>query len=364
MKRPQPINRREILKLGKALSRPEAEVRGRGAPALVDQMVGRRAAMGGYFEVRLDGCPPHGAAVIEAAFERIAELEDRLTIHRDDSEIIRINRQAHESPMPVEPELFALLARADRIARETGGAFDVTAGALSIAWGFIRGPKRVPTSEELALARALSGYEHMVLDRDHSTVAFDRQGVVINLGAIGKGYAIDESVRILRESEQVRGALVHGGRSSAAALGSPLRSRGWEIALRNPWAPESPLGAVWLRDRALGTSGASFQHFEAEGRRFGHVIDPRTGEPPETGPESVTVLAPAAADADALSTAFYLLGPERTRDFLKNRPELAAIFAIDDPVRGRRVVAFGIGVGEFRDAPGLRWDLASIEERV
>ena len=186
----------------------------------------------------------------------------------------------------------------------------MTSGALSEAWGFVKGPKRVPDEAALADARARTGWQHLRLDPERSTVAFDREGIRINLGSIGKGYAIDRAIDLIRDHWWPTSALVHGGRSSLFALGSPPGQFGgrWEIALRNPFEPESPLGILRLRNRGLGTSGAAFQQFVVDGRVYGHIIDPRTGEPAH-GPASVTVLAPTAAMADALSTAFYLLGP-------------------------------------------------------
>ncbi len=144
----------------------------------------------------------------------------------------------------------------------------------------------------------------------HSTVAFDREGIRINLGSIGKGYAIDRAIELIRDHSLIDSAIVHGGQSSLYALGSPpgqFAGR-WEVALRNPFEPEKPLGVFRLRNRGLGTSGSAFQQFVVDGKVYGHIIDPRS-ESPAHGPASVTVLAPSAAMADALSTAFYLLGP-------------------------------------------------------
>ena len=164
-----------------------------------------------------------------------------------------------------------------------------------------------PPSHE---ARARTGWQHLRLDPDALTVAFDREGIRINLGSIGKGYAIDRAIELIRDHSLVDSALVHGGQSSLFALGSPpgqFAGR-WEVALRNPFEPEKPLGVLRLRNRGLGTSGSAFQQFVVDGKVYGHIIDPRSGEPAD-GPASVTVLAPSAAMADALSTAFYLLGP-------------------------------------------------------
>jgi thiamine biosynthesis lipoprotein len=211
----------------------------------------------------------------------------------------------------------------------------VTAGALSVAWGFFRGPRRVPEPDVLAEARARTGQHHLTLDPERRTVAFDRPGILINLGSIGKGYAIDRAVDRIRDYWWPTSALVHGGRSSLYALGSPPGRFGdrWEVALRNPFRPESPLGLLRLRNRGMGTSGTAFQQFEANGRVYGHILDPRTGEP-ALGPASVTVLAPTAAEADALSTAFYLLGTEAAAAHVESHPEIAAIFVEEGPADG------------------------------
>src|SRR5262249_16135417 len=145
-----------------------------------------------------------------------------------------------------EPGLFALLERAVALGTATGGAYDVTAGALSLAWGFTRGPKRVPDSEMLADARARTGSHHLRLDPENCTVPFDRPGVVINPGSIGRGYAIDRAVEVVRGHWWPTSGLIHGGQSSLYALGSPPGDFGgrWEIALRNPIDPSRPLGSL------------------------------------------------------------------------------------------------------------------------
>ncbi len=138
--------------------------------------------MGSYFEIRLGAGTPGGVALAERSLDLIDGLERQMTVYRDDSEISRINATAHLGPVEVEPGLFRLLEQAIAIGRATGGAYDVTAGALSLAWGFVRGPRRVPDSDTLADARARTGQHHLRLDPERRTVAFDRPGIVINLG--------------------------------------------------------------------------------------------------------------------------------------------------------------------------------------
>jgi thiamine biosynthesis lipoprotein len=305
--------------------------------------------MGSYFEVCLPAAMPGAVSLACHALDLIEELEAQLTVYCDDSEVSELNRSAHLAPVRVERRLFALLESAVTVSRETGGAYDVTSGALSEAWGFVKGPKRVPDGETLARARARTGWQHLRLDREAETVRYDVEGMRINLGSIGKGYAIDRAIELIRNHSLFDSALVHGGRSSLFALGSPpgqFAGR-WEVALRNPFEPGTPLGLFRLRNRGLGTSGSTFQQFVVDNKVFGHIIDPRTGLP-ASGPASVTVLAPTAAIADALSTAFYLLGAEAARSHTALHPEVGVVIVAQGTSDSAPVVqAFGLSESDF-----------------
>jgi FAD:protein FMN transferase len=320
-----------------------------------------RPGMGSYFEIRVPSQVPGAAELASRALDLVDEVEAQLTVYRDDSEIAAINAEAHFRPMPVEPRLFSIIEQAVNLWQETGGAYDLTAGALSMAWGFTRGPRRVPDAVTLADARARTGSQHLRLDPDRRTIAFDRRGIVLNFGSIGKGYAIDRAAELIRGHWFPTAALIHGGRSSLYALGSPPDQFGgrWSVALRNPLEPETSIGTLRLRNRGMGTSGAAFQRFEEGGRVYGHLIDPRTGEPPENGPLSVTVLAPTAAEADALSTAFYLLGPEATEKYVAKHPGIGVVMLLsgDDPTRPL-VLTWGVTEADF--VPAVRPDTLSL----
>jgi thiamine biosynthesis lipoprotein len=310
--------------------------------------------MGSYFEVRLPAHVPGAIELAGRALDLVDALEDQMTIYRDDSELSRINATAHLGPVPVEPGLFALLERALALGEATGGAYDITSGALSLAWGFVRGPRRVPEPAALADARARTGSGLVRLDPSARTIRFARPGVVLNLGSIGKGYAIDRVAGVVRDHWWPTPALVHGGQSSVYALGSPPGTVGgrWEVAVRNPHEPQHPVGVLRVRNRGVGTSGAAFQRFEQDGRSYGHILDPRTGEPPAGGPLSVTVVAPTAAEADALSTAFSLLGREAAAALCAGRPGLGAVFVLEGTGGGHpRVWSCGLSPTEFEVDP-------------
>ncbi len=349
------VNRRDLLRLRRLGSEPSASTESPRAPSdrishgATDLLRVHRPAMGSFFEIRLGVRLPGALELAGRALDLIDALETQLTVYNETSEVSRLNATAHLQPVAVEPGLFGLLERAIELSKLTGGAYDVTSGALSEAWGFVRGPKRVPDAETLADARARTGWQHLRLDYEGRTVGFDQPGIRINLGSIGKGYAIDQAVELIRGHWLPTSALVHGGRSSLYALGSPpgrFADR-WEVALRNPFCPETPLGVLRLRNRGLGTSGGAFQQFVVDGRVYGHIIDPRSGEPAQ-GPASVTVLASTAADADALSTAFYLLGAEAARDYAAAHPDVGILIVEQGPAdETPRILTFGLNSQDF-----------------
>ncbi|MCI0379485.1 MAG: FAD:protein FMN transferase [Gemmataceae bacterium] len=284
-----------------------------------------RRAMATTFEVILPFGTPQTQESAEAALDHIDQLEAQLSVYRDDSEVSRLNRTAADQPVRVEGRLFALLTLAHQLWHETGGAFDISVGALIKAWGFFRRAGRVPNKEELQSVRQKMGMRYVHLDAKEQTVAFRRQGLEINLGSIGKGYALDRVVEDLRERWGCASALVHGGHSSIFALGSePGGKHGWSIGLLDPDIPSRRIAELRLCDRGMATSAATFQNLEYQGRKLPHLLDPRTGWPAESM-RMATVTAPSAAQADALSTAFFILGVEAARAYCTAHPEIGAI---------------------------------------
>src|SRR5262249_34703916 len=251
-----------------------------------------RRAMATTFEVVVPFDTVGANEAADAALDEIDRLEAQLTVYRDTSEVSRLNQLAPYTSLLVEDGLFELLEPSARLHRESEGAFDVTAGALIKAWGFFRGPRRVPSEEERAQALERVGMQHVVLDRGGRSGRYLKPGLEINLGSIGKGYALDRVAALLPDQGNFTAVLLHGGHSSVYAIGMPPGDRaGWSVGLRHPWDPEQSLGVVRLRDRALGTSAATYRHLEHEGRKLGHLLDPRTGWPAE-GMASASVLAP------------------------------------------------------------------------
>ena len=283
-----------------------------------------RRAMATSFEVIFPVGTPRDAAAASDALDLVDRLEDQLTVYRDTSEMSRINRHAATSPQSVEEKLFGLLSLAEQITRETEGAFDVAVGALIKAWGFYRRRGRVPSPEERAEVMEECGMQHVLLDADKQTIHFRRPGLEINLGSIGKGYALDRVGQLLRRQWGITSALVHGGHSSVLGIGDQPGKSGWPVGILHPQQRDRRLAIIHLCNRALGTSAATFQHLHHGGGKLGHILDPQTGWPAE-GVLSASVSAPTAALADALATAFYVMGVEKARAYCAGHPDIGAV---------------------------------------
>ncbi|MBL9164195.1 MAG: FAD:protein FMN transferase [Planctomycetaceae bacterium] len=269
-----------------------------------------------------------GADVASAALEGldlIEQLENQLSVYREHTEVAEVNRLAAECAVRVEPRLFALLELCDWIHASTHGAFDITSGPLSRIWGFHKREGRLPAQDEIDATLASVGFTHLQLEPTHQTIRFDRPGVEINFNSVGKGYALDRVAQLMSE-RGVGDYLAHGGRSSVLTRGRDRGgdTAGWSVSIPHPHERERSVGDVVLRDQALGTSGSGTQFFEIEGRRFGHLIDPRTGWP-ASGVHTATAVAATAAEADALATAFYILGPGGTSEYCASHPEAGAL---------------------------------------
>lgn len=279
----------------------------------IHALVVGREAMACRFEIVFNaGEHPQDTEAALAALDLVDDIESRISIYRDSSEFSRLNATAATAWQRVSADTFALLEKAMELSGRTGGGFDIAAGRLVRTWGFLERQGRTPSAHDLATALGASGSRWLELDRVGRRVRFTRPGVELNPGAIGKGWALDRAVDQL-VAAGITSCLLHGGSSSVRAVGrqgpGPRDDHGgWPVGIRHPLRPGVRLATIALTDRALGTSGSGTQFFIDRGRKLGHILDPRTGHPAE-GVLSATVLAPTAAEADALATAAYVLGP-------------------------------------------------------
>jgi FAD:protein FMN transferase len=338
-----------------------------------------RAAMACRFEITLAGEDARHVPAARDALREADRLEGALSVFRDTSDLTRINRHAADAPVDVDEELFTLLARCRELHTETGGAFDITSTPLSRCWGFLMRQGRLPSAADIAAARARVGMDAVTLTESRQpesgrrdsrqpdsreresrdrTVHFERSGIELNLGSIGKGYAVQRMAAYL-SARGVRHALVSAGASSIVALGG--RGWGWSIDLcarhgdpsgRNasrsdpgpapapaPASQSTRLARLHLRNGALGTSGAGEQFVEIDGRRYGHVLDPRTGWP-ASGVRSASVVARDGGTADALATAFLVGGPDLARAHCAAHPDTLALITVEGASRPELFGAF------------------------
>jgi thiamine biosynthesis lipoprotein len=265
-------------------------------------------AMGATFSIVLYGSDRAAMnEAIDAAFEEAHRLDALLSNYRPESEWSRINREAAGRPVAVSPELFRLLSDCIEYSRASDGAFDLTVGPLMRAWGFFGGDRHVPSSGQIREALELVGYRHAQLNPETRTVRFDRPGVEIDPGGVGKGYAVDRMVEILR-ARGSRNALVAASGSSIFGLGSPPgEPRGWPISIADPWNHRKNAAKVFLKDVSLSTSGSYEKSFLAGGHRYSHIMDPRIGAPAESAVQ-VTVVAPRAIDSEVWAKPYFIQG--------------------------------------------------------
>jgi thiamine biosynthesis lipoprotein len=293
-----------------------------------------RAAMACRFEVMLSSDDSRDMAAARTALDEADDLESMLTVVLEASAVSDLNRRGASESVAVDATLFGLLARSAELHARTDGAFDVTATPLSRCWGFLEREGRVPTEQEIEAARGLVGMRHVRLDAARRRVRFARPGIEVNFGAIGKGYALDRMGVLLR-ARGARRALLSAGHSSVLALGG--KGRGWPVDLR-PRLASRRVGRLWIKNGAVGTSGAGEQFIEVDGQRYGHVIDPRTGRPAD-GVLGASVITADAATADALSAAFLVGGPPLARRYCDAYPEVLAVLVLDEP--GEPTEVFG-----------------------
>jgi len=249
-----------------------------------------------------------GAA--QAAFEELHRLETELTRFEPTSDVSQVSRLEAGQAVKVGLDTFECLKAAARVHRATGGAFDVTLARLQDLWWSKKGRDRTPSEDEIDEARRCTGMHLLVLDEREHAVGVRAGPVQVDLGGIGKGYAVDRMVDLLKDWS-IESALVHGGRSTVYGLGTPPGKDGWPIAAYGPGKEPGTLASAHLRNEALSGSGSP------PGAR--HVLDPRTGRPAR-GNLGAWVVTGRATDADALSTAFLVMSPEEVKQYCGEHP--------------------------------------------
>ncbi|HKY33282.1 MAG TPA: FAD:protein FMN transferase, partial [Candidatus Polarisedimenticolia bacterium] len=291
--------------------------------------------------------PGEAAAALEAAFDEIARLESVLSDWKTDSELSRLNREAASGPFACSGDLYDFVAEGVRLWEATSGAFDLTVAPLVALWD-LRGEGRAAGDAELAATMRRVGSARLRLDGPARTVFFQAPGMGLDPGALGKGYALDAAARVLR-ARGVKAALLDFG-GQLLAIGAPAGRAGWEAAVAHPLRRDEAALTVILKDESIATSGNAERGLIVDGRQMGHVLDPATGRP-IAWRGSASVIAASAAEADALSTALLVMGPDRGLAWAAGREGLTPLFLEEDE-RGELVVRPGPGL---RKRPAAPW---------
>jgi len=290
------------------------------------------------------------------ALELIAAIESWMSPYQESSELSQVNQLAVRESMPIRNEFLRFLELARQLFQSTDGAFDPATGALTLLWRTCRKLGRIPSVEEISSALQQTGFQYVDLNSQTSTVSFLRSGLRLDPGAFGKGFALDEAIAWIRSREGgPRDLLMHGGHSSLIAQGRHNSLDGWPIGLGNPLFTEKRLATIVLKNQAMGTSGSNIQFYRFQGRRYGHILDPFSGWPAE-GMLSVTVLAPSAAVADGLSTAFFAIGLEKAVECCRRMADIGVIL-VPQPERGIRLKPVVLGIPKDQ----IWWDEEQVE---
>ncbi len=308
-----------------------------------------RKAMACDFQIFLNaGEDDRATETAVEALDIVEEIEEILSVYRQHTSASELNRLGSIQPVQVHPLLFSILRQSKQLWESTDGAFDITSSNLSKLWGFHQREHQVPGQAEIEEALKQTGSQHLAI-QDDGTVQFDCPGLQINLASIGKGYALDRCHQHF-VAHNITNYLIHGGLSSVLARGQRHghnpKEPGWQIGLRHPLIPEKYLAHLWLDSQAAGTSGDANQFFYHQGKRYGHVLDPRTGHPVENI-LAATALSATAAESDALATAFYVMGPEKAADYCQQHDSSFLIVEQGKQNRSTRLHVKGIPEGQI-----------------
>jgi thiamine biosynthesis lipoprotein len=270
-------------------------------------------------------------SLFELAFDEIDRIDDLLSNYKPSSELSRISQDAATAPIVTDPETFLFLKRSLYWSYVSNGAFDITVGPLLRSWGLFQHEGHVPSDAELATARGGVGWRKIALDPATRSVRFSGgHPLDLDPGSIGKGFAVDAVIALLREQGVTR-AFLSAGSSTLYGLGTPPGKGGWPVTIPDPRSPTSS-ATLYLHNMSLSTGACTVKFFVLDGHRYCHIFDPRTGKPVE-GTIQTTVLSPSATDSDALSTVVFVLSPDASARILKNRPSTSALIYLHTDAR-------------------------------
>jgi thiamine biosynthesis lipoprotein len=308
-----------------------------------------RFFMGTVVQIKVSIDPAKGGEAgakdaINKAFDEIKRVEDVYSVYKDTSEISRINRLRKNERLQITDGVFNLIRKTLDYSERTGGAFDITVKPLVDLWGRAKKANKPPDEYELKRALGRAGYQYVALDEAARTIHFKKEGMSIDLGGAAKGYATDRAARILEENG-IENALVNSG-GDMYCLGKRTARELWKVGVQHPRDRNRSFLEIRLKDRAIDTSGDYERYFVIDGKRYSHIIDPRTGYPIGDNVVSASVIAPDSTTADILATAMCVLG-EKGFSIIKGFGDIDAVLVTFEA--GRLTVKMSEGIRERYD---------------
>lgn len=269
---------------------------------------------------------------IEASLDEMERMDRIMSNYKDDSELSQVNKNAAKSPVPCGRELLEVLEHSLRYSELSDGAFDVTVSPVIAAWGFFTGKGRMPSDKELAKLLPAVSYRNIVINKGNNpempgTILFKHPQTKIDLGAIGKGYAVDKALEVISKHAVNNACINLGG--NIYVLGAPAGKNAWKVGVQHPRNKAEILGYLELKDESTATSGDYERFFEIKGKRYSHIVDPRTGMPVKDV-IAVTIVAPTGTAVDALSTSVFVMGLEKGMNLVKAIPGVDAMIACQE----------------------------------
>ena len=321
-------------------------ISGRG-PVTVDS--GFRPVMGTFAHIIAVAADSNTAQKsVEAAFDQLVAVDNLMSDYKPDSQLSLVNREAFKNPVKISEPLFEVLSRSIAFSKKTDGAFDITVGPL-VDLFHTAGEKGVaPTEDEIAQAKARTGFEKLILDEENKTVKFAVDGMRLDLGGIAKGYSADKAIEAMKKCGALGGLVAAAG--DIRVFGTPPKGKSsWLVGLQDPDKVSDSIDnaqtllTLHLKDMAVSTSGDYRRFTTIDGKKYSHIVDTKTGTSSQ-GLSSVTIIAPNATDADALATAVSVMGIEKGLELIKSIPQTDAILI---PSQNHREIIKTEGVEQY-----------------
>lgn len=269
---------------------------------------------------------PLAQNAFEQVFQEVSRLEKVFSTYQHDSEISQINREAWKAPQRLSPDAFTLILTSKQLFERTQGAFDITINPLVQLWKDAQQKNQLPTADQITNTRQMIGMSQIHFDISARKIRFLQEGMSLDFGGIGKGYALDQATTVLKNKGIQHALLNFGG--NICVTGPPPDASFWSVEIKDPKNPQKRISALRLSNGSVSTSANYERGLQIQGKLYSHLIDPRTGSP-ATGILSTTVIAENATEADALSTGLFILGVSATQKFMQQSNELGVLFVTE-----------------------------------